>query len=561
MWERLIITRFKPSVPADGYPIVLTSEITTASDTFGASVVGFASAIPENYFRKWIAHRFFRVSSDREGRVRRAPYGLAKVEASLLRHGFSRSDVIIASPYKLDKVIGPRTRIVGIYTMDALGLSYGSGILYWILKLADLPYRGLPYIARSFLEVVEHPAIKRHKDHLKVIVGGPAAWQLVDTGAWRKLGIDVVYEGEFEEYGPQVFERILKGEEVPHIVTAPRPAPMETIPTIVTPSIGGIVEVTRGCGRGCQFCTPTLSGMIKSFPFEGHIEKEMRLNIEVGGFKSVTLHSDEFFRYGAKGIDPNPDKLRYLVEKAYSLVKGYGEEYRIHTDFTTAAVIIRLEEVAPGLLKWIADRMNEGGSWSFIEMGIETGSPRLLSRLMLGKAKPYRPEQYPDIVEQAIGILNDNRWVVVGTMIVNLPGETDSDVAASLELLDRLKKLRVITFPLPFIPMGALRKRDFTVLDKMIEDPLRREFILKALIKAFEESIRSVNIIVENIENFVVKMLIKRISLYAFNRVLRQYKAKLGQLGEYPVEFIRRLAEAAWKIDTIPLGLGSPEEH
>jgi len=59
----------------DGYPIVLTSEIATASDTFGASVVGFASAIPENYFRRRIAHMFFRVSSDREGRVKRAPYG------------------------------------------------------------------------------------------------------------------------------------------------------------------------------------------------------------------------------------------------------------------------------------------------------------------------------------------------------------------------------------------------------------------------------------------------------------------------------------------------------
>jgi len=284
----------------DGYPIVLTSEIATASDTFGASVVGFASAIPENYFRRRIAHMFFRVSSDREGRVKRAPYGLAKVEATLLHYGFSRSDVVIASPYKLDRVIGPRTRIVGIYTMDALGLSYGSGILYWILKLADLPYRGLPYIARSFMEVVEHPAIKAHKDHIKVVVGGPATWQLVDTGAWQKLGVDVVYEGSFENYGPVLFERILKGEDVRGRVVNSKPPSVEEVPTIVTPSIGGIVEVTRGCGRGCAFCTPTLSGMISSFPFEGHIDKEIITNIEKGGFKSITLHSEEFFRAGSR---------------------------------------------------------------------------------------------------------------------------------------------------------------------------------------------------------------------------------------------------------------------
>jgi radical SAM superfamily enzyme YgiQ (UPF0313 family) len=535
----------------DGYLIVLTSEIATASDTFGASVVGFASAIPENYFRRRIAHMFFRVSSDREGRVKRAPYGLAKVEATLLNHGFSRNDVVIASPYKLDRVIGPRTRIVGIYTMDALGLSYGSGILYWILKLADLPYRGLPYIARSFLEVIEHPAIKAHRDHIKVVVGGPAAWQLVDTGAWQKLGVDVVYEGNFENYGPVLFERILKGEDVRGRIVNSRPPSVEEVPTIVTPSIGGMVEVTRGCGRGCAFCTPTLSGMISSFPFEGHIEKEIIINIEKGGFKSITLHSDEFFRYGAKGIDPNPDKVKELVVKAYRLIKRYGEDYRLHTDFTTAAVVVQ----APELVKFVGEYMNEGGDWSFIEMGIETGSPRLLNMLMAGKAKPFTPRQYPDIVEQAVGILNDNRWVVVGTMILNLPGERDEDVAASLELLDRLKKYRILTFPLPFIPMGALRRRDFTVLDKMIEDPLRREFILKALIKSMEEAVRSVDLIVSNVENIVAKFIIRRISLFAFNLVLGRYKAKLGQLGEYSAEFIHKLASAAWDISKSPIGI------
>jgi radical SAM superfamily enzyme YgiQ (UPF0313 family) len=435
--------------------------------------------------------------------------------------------------------------------MDALGLSYGSGILYWILKLADLPYRGLPYIARSFLEVTEHPAIKAHRDHIKVVVGGPAAWQLVDTGAWQKLGVDVVYEGNFENYGPVLFERILKGEDVRGRIVNSRPPSVEEVPTIVTPSIGGMVEVTRGCGRGCAFCTPTLSGMISSFPFEGHIEKEIIINIEKGGFKSITLHSDEFFRYGAKGIDPNPDKVKELVVKAYRLIKRYGEDYRLHTDFTTAAVVVQ----APELVKFVGEYMNEGGGWSFIEMGIETGSPRLLNMLMAGKAKPFTPRQYPDIVEQAVGILNDNRWVVVGTMILNLPGERDEDVAASLELLDRLKKYRILTFPLPFIPMGALRRRDFTVLDKMIEDPLRREFILKALIKSMEEAVRSVDLIVSNVENIVAKFIIRRISLFAFNLVLGRYKAKLGQLGEYSAEFIHKLASAAWDISKSPIGI------
>lgn len=113
---------------------------------------------------------------------------------------------------------------------------------------------------------------------------------------------------------------------MPSRVVAHRPVPIDMVPTIVTPSIGGMVEVTRGCGRGCQFCTPTLSGMIRSFPFEGgHIDREIKLNIEVGGFKEITLHSDEFFRYGSKGIEPNPpDKVLDLTIKAYNSLSLTG---------------------------------------------------------------------------------------------------------------------------------------------------------------------------------------------------------------------------------------------
>ncbi|WP_069807863.1 B12-binding domain-containing radical SAM protein [Vulcanisaeta thermophila] len=527
-------------MPKGGYPIVLTAEIATMSDTYGSSVVGFASAIPENYFRDWVAKHFFRVKSDGEGRVYRAPYGLAKVEATLLAHGYSRDDVIIADPYKLDRVIGPNTRILGIYVMDPLGLSFGSGILYWILKLADLPYRGLPYIAKSFMQVINHPAVKAHRNHLKIVVGGPATWQIVDTNRQGELGIDVVYEGEFEEDGPKLFDAIMRGDNnIPSRVVAHRPVPPEMIPTIVTPSIGGLVEVTRGCGRGCQFCTPTLSGMIRSLPFEGHVDVEMKLNIEKGGFKEITLHSDEFFRYGARGIEPNPDKVLELTRKAYKLVKSYGEDYEVTTDFTTAAVV----KYAPKLVEEVSEYMNEGGNWHFIEMGIETGSPRLLRMLMPGKALPYKPEQYKDVVEEAIGILNDNYWVVVGTMILNLPGETDDDVMHSLELLDRIKKLRVLTFPLPFIPMGALRKRDFTILDKMLENPLRREFILKALIKSFEEAKAFSWLITRKVENFIVKRLIRYIAVGSFNLVLNRYKKKLGSLVEQYGEFKERIKE------------------
>ncbi len=509
----------------DGYKVVLTAEGATASDTLGASVAGFISALPDSYIKPLIARSYFRVKS-KDGRALRAPYGLSKVEASLIEKGVvDRSEVVIASPYELDKVIGSNTKVLGIYVMDPLGLSFGSGIVYWILKLAGLPYTGIPFIAKSFIDIFSSEALLRHRGHLKVVVGGPATWQLTDTGYHRKLGIDLVYEGEFESLGPSVFARLLRGEPLPPVVSAP-PAKLEDIPTIITPANGGLVEVTRGCGRGCAFCTPTLSGAIKSLPFEGHIDKEIRVNIEVGGIKDINLHSDEFFRYGAKGIEPDPEKVISLTKKAYKLVKSYGDEYTISTDFTTAAVVV----YKPSMVKEVAEYINEGGRRTFIEMGIETGSPRLLKRLMPGKALPYKPEQYPDIVEQGIGILNDNGWVVVGTMIVNLPGETDDDIIYDMELLDRIKKLRVITFPLPFIPMGALRKTYFTMLDRMLLDPLRGEFITSALSKAFSEAALDMDMAVEKMENPFAKVIIGRLGRYLASMLVDRYKEAIEEL-------------------------------
>ncbi len=40
----------------------------------------------------------------------------------------------------------------------------------------------------------------------------------------------------------------------------------------------------------------------------------------------------------------------------------------------------------------------------------ETGSTRLMQKYMLGKMCPYNAGQRIEIVNQALGILNDNQW-------------------------------------------------------------------------------------------------------------------------------------------------------
>ena len=56
-----------------------------------------------------------------DGVAKYAPYGLRKVESSLIRDGYSREDVVVAHPDYVEKFIGPETQVVGTYEMDPLG--------------------------------------------------------------------------------------------------------------------------------------------------------------------------------------------------------------------------------------------------------------------------------------------------------------------------------------------------------------------------------------------------------------------------------------------------------
>ncbi|MEM3852523.1 MAG: radical SAM protein [Methanomassiliicoccales archaeon] len=461
--------------------MVLTGEAALMSDYGGSTQLGFTSALPESWIRGRIEKLLFPIKSDEKGRVDRSPYGIAKVEATLLRHGFRREDIIIADPRKLELVVGPNTKVLGITTMDPLGVSYGIGVVNMMLQSIGIRYDGRPYISKGFFDIVEHPSVRRFRP--KLIVGGAAAWQLVDAGNHQPVGVDTVFEGEFEKDGWKLFKDAVNGAALPQIYHGGIPD-LDEIPYIVTPSIGGEVEISRGCGRGCKFCTPTLLRWV-CMPYD-HIEQEIRFNLDAGT-NHIGLHSEEFFKYGSSNpFRPNREHVTALLGRVEHILKEYhienGEGFRVTTDFTTAVSAVS----DPGLVQKAGETINPGGTGSYIEMGIETGSPRMIDVIMPGKVRPFTSKEYPDIVEQAVGILNDNRWIVVGTMIVNFPGETEDDVLRSIELVERLKDAKVLIWPLPFIPMGGLRKRGWTILRDILDDPVKNEFLLRGLNKTFD---------------------------------------------------------------------------
>ncbi len=458
---------------SDGYKIVLSGSKTTVSDFRHASWIGFLGCIPSNYpkipyGRKMMEDIFFPTHSDREGRLEFAPYPLRKIEAALLDYGFKQDEVIIADPRKLDAAIGPETKVVGLTVHDPMGYSAVSQLNACIFRLINW-WPAPSYTAVDFDCLIRNQILKKYGS--KLIIGGPGIWQLEEhPEMFKQWGIDCLVSGEAESIVGPLFESAVKGQPLPERTSSPRPLRADRVPLIRGPSTGGIVEITRGCGRGCQFCTPDLL-------FFGSIPKERILrevDIQVKhGTKRIDLHSEDALFYGRKpgGFEVNHD----AVVDLFSSVRKFPGVRQVSTDFVACSTV----KSAPKTVKAISEIMKlDKNHPGYIETGLETVSPRLVKNIMPGKVKPYAIEDWPDVINDALGILDDNRWFTVASMMTGLPTETEHDVIKSIEFIDRIKHHNVFVWVFPLMPLRAMLKNAAKWAPEYT--PLRQELILKA---------------------------------------------------------------------------------
>jgi len=310
--------------------------------------------------------------------------------------------------------------------------------------LSILGLNGKPATLAEFEDLLSNPALRKYGS--KIVVGGAGAWQIPNANMQDKLGIDTVLIGQAEHSIIQIFRRMLDGEKLEKVITMQIPKDTE-ISVIKKPSIYGTVEIMRGCGRGCAFCSPTLRQRY-SFPVE-HILKEVELNAK-NGTKMVILQTDDIFLYNSKPkFIPNRKAIVKLIQ---SVNKVEDVDYIQIAHASLAPVVYDkqiVEEIAPALVEKSVWTCN-GNPCASIEVGIETGSARLMKKYMQGKMLPYKPEQWQDVVVRSIETLNDNDIYPLATLILGLPGEQKKDILATIELLDRLKGSKIFYVPLLF---------------------------------------------------------------------------------------------------------------
>lgn len=425
-----------------GFKVVLTSDRTLMSEYAGGIFLGFSACIPRGLVPDKFYFSLFcpSVPVNEDGSSKFAPCGLRKTEAILLNNGFTKDDVIVAHPDYLDKVVGENTKVLGVNETDPLGIGPATSTFTQLFSLDKA------YMAIKFKELLNNPAVQKYKP--KIIVGGPGAWQLENDQARHELGVDCVVVGEGEKVVKNLFDSAVVGAPLPEVVHGPV-AEEADIPIIENATIDGIIEIARGCGRGCAFCVPTMQ-KYRCLSID-HILKEVEVNLRAG--RRPLLHAEDVIRYKAKGFEINKDAVRELFETVahHPGVTSVGLSH-----FALSSV-----DCAPDLIKDLSDilAVKRDGDWMSGQCGVETGSPRLIRELMVGKVKPFEPEEWPKVVVDAFKILNDNNWVPCATLIIGLPTETEEDTQMTIDLVNKLHNYKSLLVPLFMVSEGGLKDK------------------------------------------------------------------------------------------------------
>jgi radical SAM superfamily enzyme YgiQ (UPF0313 family) len=431
-----------------GYQIVLTASRAEANHYDNDPFAAFICTFPKNISGYLLKDHLNNLENNEDGSAKFTVYGIRKIE-SILIDEFGEENVIVSHYDNLGKFIGSNTKIVGISTMDPMGLAYVSTTYNSLIG-----FGGEALNASEFEKLLNHPSIKKYKP--KVIVGGQGSWQVIEGKSQKRLGIDVVFQGEGEKDLSNIFKKIMKGEKVPSNFQAGK-TNRNNVPLIKKAASYGMVEIMRGCGRGCHFCSPTMRTH-HSFPID-HIMKEVEINIK-GGAKSIFTVTEDIFLYKCKkNFIPNTCE----VVKLYKKIANYpGVEYILLSHGSFAPVLYDkklLDELTPILIektKW-NPKSNKSYKKPFIsvEMGIESGGVNLMKKHMRGKALPYSVDKWPELVKQAIGTLNDHDWWPLCTIMTGQPDETEDDIIATINLIDDLKSQNAKMFytPVLFIPL------------------------------------------------------------------------------------------------------------
>jgi radical SAM superfamily enzyme YgiQ (UPF0313 family) len=187
------------------------------------------------------------------------------------------------------------------------------------------------------------------------------------------------------------------------------------------------------------------------------IVSDVKTNVQ-NGQHDICLHAEDALRFGTYNLMPDHEKVVQLFQTVKN-VEGVNDICISHASLASIAS-------SPQTISSLKEVLGLGEHrWLGFQTGIETGSPSLIESLMSRKAAPFKPSEWGHVVETAFAVCHDNNWVPAATLVVNLPGETESDVVQTTALVEALRDYRSIIIPLLFVPFGDSTQRPMRMME------------------------------------------------------------------------------------------------
>lgn len=473
--------------PKDGGKlIVLTAPLTETIDHAGYFIQMSMASLP--IWLEGILNRKYpewrNVEFNDDGSAKYMPAGVRVLEKSLLRE-FKEDDIICCLPDDLDKFVGPNTRVVAVSTHNPLGVTFAAGVYTSIFGSSKMPINS-HYSREMFAKIKASP----FRENFKVIVGGSGGWQIIQTNMYEELSIDCIVEGRSESADTMaLFHKAIAGEDLPRQIDVVHPKDRNEILFPDKRTTFGVVEMTTGCGRRCQFCVPDLNPQI-DMP-KDKIMEAVRANVRDGN-KQISLATEDMFIWGQVHTEtpfyfPNREALLDLYS---DIVNTPGVEQHVLSHSTIAPAV-----VDPLLIKKISETVLDKSPIHLPMLsthplkkaltpliGLETGSVRMAKQIMPSKGVPFNVEDWPSVFIEGLRVLNENNWFPAVTLIIGNPGETDEDTMATLDLIYEVERRGQFAFFIPsiFTPLHDTRMQDKEgVKETMQLTPLQWQLMMK----------------------------------------------------------------------------------
>src|SRR5712671_3186494 len=469
-----------------GARIVLTAPLTEIIDHAGYFIQMSMASLP--MWLEGIINRKYptwrNVEYNADGSAKYMPAGVRVLEASLLRH-YKEEDIACCYPDDLHKFIGPDTRIVAVSTHNPLGVTFAAGVYTSIFGSSRMPINS-HYSRELFATIKGNP----NRKNFKVIVGGSGGWQISQTKMFDELSVDCVVDGRSESVDVlKLFDTVLVGGTLPQEVSVGHPKDRNAIIFPDKRTTFGVVEMTTGCGRRCQFCVPDLNPQI-DLP-KDKIMAAVRANIRDGN-KQISLATEDMFIWGQVHT-PTPfyfPNREALVDLYRDIVNTPGVEQHVLSHSTIAPAVVdpvmikQISDVcldkSPIHLPYLSTHPKKKALVPLV--GLETGSVRMAKQIMPSKGVPFPIDEWPSVVVRGLEVLNQNNWFPAMTLIIGNPGETDEDVKDTIDLIYEVERRGLFAFFIPsiFTPLHDTRMESKKGVARTSElTPLQWQLMMK----------------------------------------------------------------------------------